>query len=145
MKQYSLIEKAFFLKKNVLFSALDLDLLVAIADKMNQDIYDKNETVFAINQRAGRMFLIAKGSVVLLSRDNQPIADLNEQDFFGDESLFNSEPRSYQALCSENSLFLTITKPNIMSIISECPSVAIALLQHYAKTSSCRLKKMEIL
>ena len=42
----SLIEKAFFLKKMRLFSDLDLEILLAIAEKLHEDDYDKEEKVF---------------------------------------------------------------------------------------------------
>ncbi len=37
MKQLSLIERAFFLKKVRLFSELDLDSLLAVAEKLHHD------------------------------------------------------------------------------------------------------------
>ncbi len=132
MKQLSLIEKAFFLKKTRLFQDLDLDLLVAIADKMNQDIYEAGEKVFELNQRANRMYMIAKGKVHLKDADENIIAELSKADFFGDESLFNDKERAYLAICEEKTLFLTLSKSHLMTLLSECPSVAIALLQSYA-------------
>jgi CRP/FNR family transcriptional regulator, cyclic AMP receptor protein len=133
MKQLSLIEKAFFIKKIRLFQDLDLDLLVAIADKMHQDIYDANEKVFEIDQRANRMYFIIKGKVVITSNTNTQLEELSETNYFGDESLFNEKPRLYNATCSTDALFMTLTRTNLMTIISECPSVAIMLLQNYSK------------
>ena len=138
MKQLSLIEKAFFLKKVALFENLDLDLLVAIADKMNQDVYDKKEVVFEITHKPLRMYFIAKGAVSLLDEDKNIITKLKAEDFFGDEALFNENHRIYRALCNEETLLLTVTKTNLFTIISECPSVAIALLSQYSKTKPCR-------
>src|SRR3990172_10223913 len=138
MKLLSLIEKAFFLKNTELFNDLDLDLLIAIADKMNQDIYDINEKVFDINQIGNKLYLIAQGSVNILNEKNEIIKELKQNDFFGDESLFNELPRSYKATCSDNCLFLTINKTNLLTIISECPSVAVSLLNSYSKTIPCR-------
>lgn len=141
MKQLSLIEKAFFLKRVSLFEDLDLDMLIAIADKMNQDIYDKDEVVFEKTHKPLRMYFIAKGSVDLW--DEEHLATIHAEHFFGDEALFSENLRTYKAICSEDALLLTLTKPNLLTIISECPSVAIALVSQYAKTKSCRLKKDE--
>ncbi len=138
MKQLSLIEKAFFLKKTRLFQDLDLDLLVAIADKMNQDIYESGEKVFDQNQRANRMYLIASGKVQLFDENESLIAQLHKTDFFGDESLFNDKERGYLAICEEKTLFLTLSKSHLMNILSECPPVAIALLQSYAQHMKSR-------
>lgn len=143
MKQLSLIEKAFFLKRVSLFEDLDLDMLIAIADKMNQDIYDKDEIVFEKTHKPLRMYFIAKGSVDLLDTKDLSFATIPLEHFFGDEALFSDTLRTYKAICKEPTLLLTLTKTNLLTIISECPSVAIALLSQYAKTKSCRLKKDE--
>ena len=137
MKQLSLIEKAFFLKKTKLFSDLDLDMLVAIADKLNQDVYDPNEKIFEINQRANFIYFIAKGSVQLTDETNS--IELHEESFFGDESLFNEKPRTYKAFCTQPSLILTLSRSQLLSIISESPSVALALLEFYAIKTPKRL------
>lgn len=140
MKQLSLIEKAFFLKKTRVFSDLDLDLLLAIGDKISQDIYDKEETIFSMNQVANRMYFVASGSVKILGENSLLLAELSSPEFFGDESLFNEKPRSYHAVCKTESLLLTLSRSNLMTIISECPTVATALLQCYASPLSCRQK-----
>jgi CRP/FNR family transcriptional regulator, cyclic AMP receptor protein len=137
MKQLNIIEKAFVLKKTPLFKDLDMDLLVAIADKTQQDLYDKNETVFSILQGANRMFIIAKGSVGLYDNTESLIVRLDEGDFFGDESLFNGKPREYTAISLEDTTFLTFSKPILFNIISECPSVATSLLEIYAQNICC--------
>lgn len=133
MKPFSLIEKAFFIKKTELFKDLDIDLLVAIADKMHQDIYDAKEKVFDYNQRASKMYFIGKGSVELFDRKKNLLCTLKKKAFFGDEALFHEKERECLALCKEPSLILTITKTHLLSIISECPTVAISFLEKYAK------------
>jgi len=133
MRELSFIEKAFFLKNIELFSNLDLDLLIAIADKINQDIYDKNEKVFDQSQIANKMYFIAKGSVLILNDQKQEIKTLKTNDFFGDESIFNESPRTYFAVSKEESLLLSLNRTNLLTIISECPSIAVSLLNKYAR------------
>lgn len=138
MKKLSLIEKAFFLKRTILFNDLDLDLLIAIADKMHQDVYEKEEKVFELNQIANKMYFIAKGSVNILDETNNIIKTLSKNEFFGDESLFNEKPRGYSVYCTEDSLLISLNKTNFQTIMSECPSVAISLLNCYAKKTMYR-------
>jgi len=138
MKQLSLVEKAFFLKKTALFNTLDLDLLIAIADKTNEDTYDAKEIVFEKDQRANRLYIIVSGRVNVLNDKEEKIAELKEEECFGDEALFNDTPRTYSIVCETSSFFLTLAKSHLMTIISECPSVAISLLQYYTKTTNCR-------
>ncbi len=134
----SLIEKAFFLKKMRLFSELDLEILLAIAEKLHEDDYDQGEKVFTPGQVANRIYLVAEGTVQLFDENRRPLAELHPGDYFGDESLFNEQPRGYAALCKTDTLFLTLSRSHLLSIISECPSVAVTLLQSYSQQLACR-------
>jgi CRP/FNR family transcriptional regulator, cyclic AMP receptor protein len=132
MKKLSLIEKAFFLKKTSIFKDLDLDMLLSVADKLNQDVYDANEDVFKKGQKGNKIYFIADGDVDIIENE-LILKKLKKTDFFGDETLFNEMPRSYHALCKSNCLILTLSKSSLMTIISECPHVAIILLKKYSK------------
>lgn len=139
MKELTLIEKAFYLKKNVLFKELDLDLLLIIAEKMVQDVYDKKEKIFDEKQAANRMYFIYEGKVKIYKSNKSIYLDAN--DFFAEESLFNDKPRDYSAICIEDTVFLTLSKTNVMTIISECPSIAISLLEIYTTLFPFRHQK----
>lgn len=134
----SLIEKAFFLKRVRLFSDLDLEILLAIAEKLHEDAYEKEEKVFTSGQVANRIYLIVSGSLQIFDEEKRPLCELGPGDFFGDESLFNEQPRSYAVICKTDTLFLTLSRSHLLSIISECPSVAVTLLQIYSQQLPCR-------
>ncbi|MBU6384222.1 MAG: cyclic nucleotide-binding domain-containing protein [Verrucomicrobia bacterium] len=134
----SLIEKAFFLKKTRLFSDLDLEILLAISEKLHEDDYDKDEKVFTPGQVANRIYLIASGSVQIFDADRRLLCELGAGEYFGDESLFNELPRGYAAVCKSDTLFLTLSRSHLLSVISECPSVAVTLLQAYSQQLPCR-------
>lgn len=140
MKQLSLIERAFFLKKVRLFSELDLDSLLAVAEKLHHDDYDANEKVFTPGQVANRIYLIAHGTISILDEKGKILGELSSGEFFGDESLFNEQPRTYSVICKTECLFLTLSRSHLLSIISECPAVAVVLLQSYAQQMPCRHK-----
>ena len=134
----SLIEKAFFLKKVRLFSDLDLELLLAIVEKLQEDDYDAGEKIFIPGQVANRIYLIEKGSVQICDEKMKLISELGAGDYFGDESLFNELPRGYAAVCKTDALFFTLSRSHLLSIISECPSVSVSLLQAYSHQLLCR-------
>jgi CRP/FNR family transcriptional regulator, cyclic AMP receptor protein len=138
MKPPSLIEKAFFLKRVRLFSEIEFELLLSIAEKLHEDDYDANEKIFSMGQAANRIYLIEKGVVQLVDERAKPIVELEEGDFFADESIFNDNPRSYGAICKTDAVLYTLSRSHLLSIISECPTVAIALLQIYASALPCR-------
>lgn len=136
----SLIEKAFFLKKVRLFSDLELELLLAIAEKLHEDEYDAGEKVFIPGQVANRIYFIAEGTVQICDERMKPFCEIGRGDYFGDESLFNEQTRNYAVLAKTDALFLTLSRSHLLSIISECPSVAVALLQVYSQQLPCRHK-----
>ena len=129
MKELNLIERAFLMKKTAIFSDLDLDLIIAIADKVYQDLYKQGEQVFEKGQKAHRLYLIAKGEVDIFDNDQNHLARLKENDYFGEEALFNNRHRNYQVICCKETLFLTFSKALLLNIISECPQIAVALIE----------------
>ncbi len=139
----SLIEKAFFLKKVRLFSDLDLELLLAIAEKLHEDDYDAGERVFHPGQVANRIYFIEHGTVEICDEKMKPLCTLGVGDYFGDESLFNERSRCYGSQAKTDAIFLTLSRSHLLSIISECPSVAVALLHAYSQQISCRHKAKE--
>jgi len=66
------------------------------------------------------------------------MAEIGKGDYFGDESLFNEQARGYSVVAKTDALFLTLSRSHLLSIISECPSVAVSLLQTYAQQIPCR-------
>ncbi len=132
MSQLSLIEKAFLLKKTKLFGELSLDLLMAISERMPAIELDAGEIIFQKEQNAHRMYLIVEGSVEIFSGDSPQHTVLLHGEFFGDESVFNEKVRGYTAKAAEDCTLLALSRTDILAILSECPSVGIALLQAYS-------------
>ena len=129
MTQLNLIDKAFLLKKTKLFGSLDLDLLLTLSDKMELRNYADEDQIFRKGQDASQLYLIVSGEVEV-DRDTHPEL-LRSGEFFGDEAVFNERPRRYTAICRDKVLLLTMTRNHLLSIIAQCPSVAIALLKKY--------------
>lgn len=142
MKSLTLVDKAFFLKKTILFGALDLGLLLAIADKLNLVSFDAGNTIFASGEDAIRMYFIVKGTVEILNGQRYPLATLKEEDFFGDEGIFNEKARTYEAVSKSDTILLILSKTNLLNIISECPSVAIGFIQAYTSATPFRPRVM---
>ncbi len=140
MRNLNLIDKAFLLKKTSLFGALDLDLLLSIGDKMEVLHFRPSETIFQYEQDAHRMYLIISGEILIQNKCHQLLAELGMGDFFGDEALFNEQKRAYSASCKSKVELLALSRSHLLSIIYECPSVALALLESYTATIPFRLR-----
>lgn len=132
MNQLTLIDKAFLLKRTPLFGALDLDLLLAISDKLGLVAFKQGEFIFTAKEDANRMYFILKGAVAILLDENKEYCVLGNGEFFGEESLFNDMPRAYAAYCQTETHVLTLSRTNLYAIISECPSVALGFLKVYS-------------
>jgi CRP-like cAMP-binding protein len=143
MKRFTLIDKAFLLKRTPLFSALDLDLLLTIADKLGYVLFDPGDYIFVVEEEANRMYFIVTGQVEIQSPHHDLRCTLGNGDFFGEESLFNNKPRAYAAYTPIETQVLTLSRTNLYTIISECPSVAVGFLQVYTSALPIRFKAME--
>ena len=132
MKHLTLIDKAFLLKRTAPFATLDLDLLLTIANKLGLVIFDPDDDIFVIGEEANRMYFIVKGQVEIQDINRQTLYTLGTGDFFGEEALFNNKPRGYAAFAPIETHVLTLSRTNLYTIISECPSVAVGFLQVYA-------------
>lgn len=138
MKTLNLIEKAFLLKKTRLFGNLDLDLLLTISDKLGNIHFEADAKIFNFNQEANRMYFIVEGQVLIRDRNQNILAELNPGDFFGDESLFNEKPRAYEAISKTDTLHLILSRTHLLTIIAECPTVAVKLLEVYTASIGFR-------
>lgn len=142
MKRLTLIDKAFILKASTLFTELDLELLLPIADKLTTLNCKTGETVFAYGETAHRLYLIVKGSIAIRNQMGEDLTVLEAQEFFGDEAIFGEQLRKYQAVCQKDTLLLALSHTHLLSIISESPNVALSLLYAYASTTSFRARKV---
>src|SRR3984957_11979784 len=121
MTKLTLIDRAFFLKRSKLFEALDLELLLAIAEKLTAVTYEPGDIIFGLNEEAFRIYFIVKGTIEIRHASHRPITLLTPEDFFGDESLFNEKPRAYEAFSKTPTTLLTLSRINLLNMISECP------------------------
>lgn len=138
MNRLTLIDRAFFLKRTPLFATLDFDLLLAVADKLSIISFDPDEPIFRINEEAYHMYFIVSGSVEIRDVQNHVLATLGADDYFGDEAVFNEKPRAYSAKSQDKTTVLALSRTNLLTIISEYPSVAVGFLQAYTSATPFR-------
>ena len=148
MNELTLIEKAFFLKKTKLFAELDLDLALAIANKAEQRNAEDQEIIFSSNQDAHCLYVLISGKVTIIddvtNEENEILDEISPPDFFGDESLFNREPRSYTTRAKGETKLLLVSRSHLTEIMLECPQVAISMIREYAAETCFRKRKLGI-
>ena len=138
MKHLNLIEKAFLLKKTFLFADLELESLLSIAGNLESSNVKASQYMFKTNQSAFQLYIIESGTMVLLDSDDEPLIELNSGDLFGDEALFKDQVHQYHAQAKVDSRLLSLTKKHLTTIIAECPSVAINLIEAFARQVNFR-------
>lgn len=137
MQDLLLIDKAFFLKKTPLFKDLDLDLLLTIADKLNYHLVEKDKNIFQPGEEGSRLYFVLDGEVEVVSESDEVLTTLTSSALFGQESLFSSLPRAYLTRTVKQTELLSLSRSSLYTIISECPSVAVAFLQIAHKKQGC--------
>lgn len=129
------------LRKVPLFSGLadeDLESLIAVTTRRK---YPKEAVVFFEHDLGDALFLIISGrvKVTILSDDGREIilAVLTDNDFFGEMSLLDNEPRSATAIALQDTEMAVLHQRDFLSIVEKRPRVLINLLS----TLSSRLRK----
>jgi CRP/FNR family transcriptional regulator, cyclic AMP receptor protein len=140
-KNYTLIDKAFVLKKTPMFSSLELDLLLPIADKMHPTHVPAEEVIFGAGEQAYSMFFITEGTVSILSEQGVIIATLQAGEVFGDEAVFSGRAREYEAKSQVTTELLTLSRADLLAIIYEYPRVATGFLEAYTKITPFRSRQ----
>ncbi|WP_348664035.1 cyclic nucleotide-binding domain-containing protein [Chlamydia vaughanii] len=133
----NLIDRAFLLKKNPIFTSLDMDVLLAISDKTEIMIFKPGAKIFSIEQPSFSLYIIAEGYVKITDSSSLSVT-ISSHECFGEESLFSNKLREYNAEAITQVRTLILSKGQFLSIVEECPSVALSLLELYAKQITFR-------
>ncbi|UMB83207.1 cyclic nucleotide-binding domain-containing protein [Chlamydia psittaci] len=134
----NLIDRAFLLKKNPIFNSLDMDILLAISDKTEIMIFKPGVKIFSIEEPSFSLYIIVEGYVKITDNSSSLSVTISSQECFGEESLFSNKPREYNAEAITQVRTLTLSRGQFLSIVEECPSVALSLLELYAKQITFR-------
>ncbi len=140
MKEPNLIEKAFLLKKTSIFSEINLDNLLLIADKVDTIPTSKGQILFKEGQIPQFFYIILEGEIEVSYPQTNYFQILGPGDLLGDVSLFRSTPYCCRATAQTKATLIALTKKQVNSIFAECPSVASQLLERFAqKINICNM------
>lgn len=143
VSRLSLIDKAFLLKGTAPFRTLTLDILLPIAEKLVLALFDKDDEIFHWDDEAHRMYFIVEGKVELSDPQGTKLMLNTRASFFGDEAVFSGLRRSYRAVSKSDAELLTLSQTNLLTIISEYPTVALGFLALYAEEMPERALKVK--
>ena len=104
--------------------------------------YTDGEIIVRQGEPGDCMFVVQSGTVEVLREDDGEttvLAELGPNDFFGEMSLFEHEPRSATVRAKRNARVLTVDRKTLFRRIQSDPSLALNLL----RTMSHRIRALD--
>src|SRR5437667_12003400 len=116
------------LAKVGLFGGLSADELDGLASLMRPRAYAKDEVIYLRGDPGTAFYVIASGKVkiALTSPDGKELIlrRFSAGGFHGELALLDDEPRSADAIATENSVLLVLQRDAFRSFLAEPPDVA---------------------
>lgn len=137
-------EKVTALRQVPVFDGLSDKELDEIEKLTHERKYQAGEHVFKNKAPAEGMFIIISGSVeIYLENDGSKniLAELGEQDFFGEIALLDQEPRSAGAVATAPSTLLGFFRPDLLSLMERNPALSSKILTNLGAVLAERLRK----
>ena len=111
------------LQKIPFFASLPKADLAAIATTVQMEYYPANHTLFNQGDTGQLMYIIKRGKVAV-ERNGVAIADLKDNDFFGEMALVSDEPRNATIRTLSEIELLTLQKKDFQHLLSTNPAIA---------------------
>jgi CRP-like cAMP-binding protein len=114
-----------------LFASVGADGLERIAARITEVEVPADRVIARQGEIGTGFFVIVSGSVRVI-RDGQTLAELGPGDFFGELSVLDGQPRNAQVVSVEPTTCLALATWDFEAVVSEQPSVALAILRGLA-------------
>jgi CRP/FNR family cyclic AMP-dependent transcriptional regulator len=131
------MEDAASLSRVPLFAALQQDHLAELAAKLRSHAYRRGEVIFHQDDPGSAMHIIKSGQVKITTTSAEGeeaiLAILTGDDFFGELSLLDEEPRSANAVAMEATETLILHRRDFMDTLEQHPRMAGGILSALAQ------------
>lgn len=118
-----LLEKVLVLKRTAIFSETPEHILADLAPLMQEAEFKQGSVIFEENAIGDSMYIIYQGSVRIHKGDTTLIILENENDVFGELSLFDSEKRSATATANTDCFLFKIDQLPFYELIETRPEI----------------------
>jgi len=115
-----------------LFAEVDPAGLERIAERTIEVVFTDGHVIARQGEVGTGFFLIASGGAHVI-RDGRTVATLGPGDFFGELSVLDGRPRIAQVVAAGETTCLALATWDLEAVITEQPSVALALLRALAE------------
>ena len=131
------VQKILFLKNIPLFARMPPEELGYLAGIAEEIVYPEGETIIKEGDHGEEMFLIVQGKIEI-HRNAESLAVLGSQDYFGEMSILDGEPRSATATAKADCLLLRIRQSDFYDMLERHFGVALTIIH----TLTRRLRDM---
>jgi HEAT repeat protein/ATP/ADP translocase len=129
------VEKMLFLRHVPLFSKMETGELTHVAAIAREVTFPAGSRIIQEGDHGDHMYLIVDGEVEI-RRGEASLNILKKDDFFGEMSIIDGEPRSASAIAQTDCLLLRIDKDDFQELLSTYNSAAVSV----ARALSARLR-----
>ena len=116
------------LSKTLIFQHLQPQIILLIAEKMNIITCKAGQLIIKKGDPGASMYIILEGRVIVHDQGHT-IAEMEDLDFFGEFSLFDSGPRSMSVSAKKPSVIGEIQQSDFIRIIHEYPGIVTDIIK----------------
>jgi hypothetical protein len=119
-------ERVIFLKKIHLFSGLADDVVTDVAQALVDQPFQPGDVILKQDTHGDKLFIIFKGTVKVVRRrgkEEQTLANLVAQDFFGEEELFSRKARTASIIATSEGSLLVLDKSKLDDVLKHAPKL----------------------
>ena len=128
--QFPVFEEMILLRNVSIFKELDshgLKLLGIMADEV---FVKSGSKIFLEGDIGDALYVIASGKVRIYKENNENIAVLSNNQYFGEFAVLSNEKRLASALATEDTLLIRITKEKFMALLQKYPVIIFPIFQN---------------
>ena len=123
-----IIEKVLILKSIEIFSQTPETILIEVAEILEEIQVEQDSIIFNQGDQGDCMYIIVSGKVKITS-GSKILAELGQNDFFGELTLLDPEPRSANAITSSDCLLLKLEEDVFYDLMAARIEVAKGILK----------------
>ena len=125
---YTTVEKVLFLQRVPVFASVPGEDLVTLARSAVVMTLHEGDVIFREGEPGGAMYLVISGSVRLTVRGRE-VAELSPNDVFGEQSIFDQEPRATTATVVKPTELLRVSAEDFHEAVRETVEIAEAVIR----------------
>jgi CRP/FNR family cyclic AMP-dependent transcriptional regulator len=127
------IDRVLILKKVSIFAEIPHELLADVAPLLTERLADPHERIIEKGEHGDALYIIASGRVLVHDGDRE-LRCMQANEFFGELSLLDSEPRAASVTALEPSFLFRLEQDDFYALTRERPEIT-----HALNRALCRL------